>query len=211
MTDKELKATFSKNLNYYLSLKNKTQKEVAEAINVLASTFNTWCTGSAMPRMGKIQSLADYFGIGKSDLLEPRSSAPTSYKTVMIPLLSSVSCGSGCLAEENIEGYVDFPESLSKTGDFFALTVKGDSMEPDLHNGDIVIVRSQPDAESGELVIAKVDGDEGFCKRLQKYENGTIALVSNNPAYPPKYFSGKEVAEKPVTIVGKVVELRRHF
>ena len=134
-----------------------------------------------------------------------------AYKTVMIPLLSSVSCGSGCLAEENIEGYVDFPESLSKTGDFFALTVKGDSMEPDLRNGDIVIVRSQPDAESGELVIAKVDGDEGFCKRLQKYENGTIALISNNPAYPPKYFSGKEVAEKPVTIVGKVVELRRHF
>ena len=49
---------------------NKTQKEVAEAINVSPQTFNTWCQGIALPRMGKVQLLSDYFHISKSDLLE---------------------------------------------------------------------------------------------------------------------------------------------
>lgn len=135
----------------------------------------------------------------------------SAYKTVMIPLLASVSCGSGCLADDNIEGYVDLPENVAKTGEFFALTVKGDSMEPDIHDGDVVIVKKQPDAESGEIIVARINGDEGVCKKLRKYEDGTVALVSNNPSYPPKYFSSSEVAEKPVAVVGKVVELRRHF
>lgn len=135
---------------------------------------------------------------------------PITYKTAMIPLLSSVSAGTGCLATENIEGYVDIPEHLAKTGSFFALTVKGDSMEPDLHDRDIVIVRQQNDAETDEIVIAQVNGDEGFCKRLKKYDSG-IALVSNNPAYAPLYFSGDDVTQKPVIILGKVVEARRKF
>lgn len=132
----------------------------------------------------------------------------SSYKTAMIPLLSSVSCGSGILAEENINGYVDIPESMASTGEFFGLTIKGDSMEPDLHDKDVVIVKQQPDAETGDLVIAKVNGDEGFCKRLKKYADG-IALVSVNPSYEPMYFSEKQVKEEPVVVVGKVVEVRR--
>lgn len=74
MNDLEQKAIFSKNLNRYLSLNNKTQKEVAEAINVSPQTFNTWCQGIALPRMGKVQRLADYFGIGKSDLIDDKTS-----------------------------------------------------------------------------------------------------------------------------------------
>lgn len=70
MADEEQKIIFSKNLNKYLSQSQKTQKEVAEAINVSPQTFNTWCQGIALPRMGKVQKLADYFGILKSDLID---------------------------------------------------------------------------------------------------------------------------------------------
>lgn len=70
MNDVEQKEIFSKNLNHYLSLNNKTQREVAQAINVSPQTFNTWCQGIALPRMGKVQRLADYFGISKSDLID---------------------------------------------------------------------------------------------------------------------------------------------
>ena len=73
MNDLEQKEIFSKNLNRYLSLNNKTQREVAEAINVSPQTFNTWCQGIALPRMGKVQRLADYFGIGKSDLIDDKT------------------------------------------------------------------------------------------------------------------------------------------
>ena len=64
------KKIFSRNLLRYLSLNNKSQKEVADAIGVSPQTFNTWCQGIALPRMGKVQLLSDYFHISKSDLLE---------------------------------------------------------------------------------------------------------------------------------------------
>ena len=64
---------FTSNLNYYLQRTDKTQKEVAGKIGVSPQTFNTWTQGIAIPRMGKIQALADYFGINKSDLIENRT------------------------------------------------------------------------------------------------------------------------------------------
>ena len=76
--------------------------------------------------------------------------------------------------------------------------------------GDVVIVRKQDDAESDDIVIALVNGDDATCKRLKKYADG-ISLISNNPAYAPMYFSNKEIEEKPVRIIGRVVELRAKF
>ena len=71
MTDKERKQVFSKNLMNILNLRKKSQIEVANAIGVSQQTFNTWCRGVALPRMGKVQLLADYFNINMSDLIEP--------------------------------------------------------------------------------------------------------------------------------------------
>lgn len=66
---------FSNNLNNLLNERRKTQKEVADAIGVSPQTFNTWCQGIALPRMGKIQKLADYFHVKKSDLIDPTPAA----------------------------------------------------------------------------------------------------------------------------------------
>ena len=82
MSDEEQKQIFATNLNHYLELNGKTQKEVADAIGVSPQTFNTWIQGIALPRMGKVQKLADYFGIGKSDLIDIKSkSTDDSYYT----------------------------------------------------------------------------------------------------------------------------------
>ncbi len=78
MTDVEQKQIFSRNLLNYLNMENKSQKEVADAIGVSPQTFNTWCQGIALPRMGKVQMLADYFGIEKSDLIEDKSTQKQS-------------------------------------------------------------------------------------------------------------------------------------
>ena len=83
-------------------------------------------------------------------------------------------------------------------------------MTPNICDGDVVIVRQQDDAESGDIVIATINGDEATCKRLRKYKSG-IELVSNNPSYKPFEFNNKEILEKPVKIIGKVIELRRKF
>lgn len=79
MSENEQKRIFSKNLLKLLSTYNKTQKEVADAIGVSPQTFNTWCQGIALPRMGKVQMLADYFNINKSDLIEEKSENTDSY------------------------------------------------------------------------------------------------------------------------------------
>lgn len=78
MPDEEQKKIFARNLNRYLELSNKTQREVAEAIGVIPSTFNTWCQGIALPRMGKVQALADYFNIGKTDLIDEKNMSLTT-------------------------------------------------------------------------------------------------------------------------------------
>ena len=72
MSDELQKKIFAKNLRHYLDRENKTQKEVADAIGVSPQTFNTWLQMVALPRMGKVQALADYFGVNKSDLLEDK-------------------------------------------------------------------------------------------------------------------------------------------
>jgi transcriptional regulator with XRE-family HTH domain len=72
MSDELQKKIFSKNLNKYISRSGKKQNEIAADIKVIPQTLNSWCTGQAMPRIGKIQLLADYFGINKSDLLEEK-------------------------------------------------------------------------------------------------------------------------------------------
>lgn len=81
MSETEQKRIFQQNLLKYLSASDKTQKEIADAIGVSPQTFNTWCQGIALPRMGKVQLLADYFHINKSDLIEERdnTSAQTYY------------------------------------------------------------------------------------------------------------------------------------
>ncbi len=77
MADEEQKKIFSRNLNNYLLSNNRTQKEVADAIGVSPQTFNTWCQGIALPRMGKVQLLADYFGVGKTDLIDDKDTNPS--------------------------------------------------------------------------------------------------------------------------------------
>lgn len=80
MSDDLQKKIFAKNLLRYLALSGKSQKEVADKIEVSPQTFNTWCQGIALPRMGKVQLLADYFHINKSDLLDEHNNQPPTIK-----------------------------------------------------------------------------------------------------------------------------------
>lgn len=79
MSEDRQKKIFSENLNRYIEASGKTQLEIAKAIGVSPQTFNTWCKGIAIPRMGKVQALADYFHINKSDLIELKSNYNESY------------------------------------------------------------------------------------------------------------------------------------
>lgn len=133
-----------------------------------------------------------------------------SKKGVSIKVLGRVAAGVPIEAVEDIIDTEEITEELAKTGEFFGLQLHGNSVEPRMCEGDVVIVRKQDDAESGDIVIAMINGDDATCKRLRKYRDG-IELISNNPSYEPMFFSNQDIQEKPVKIIGKVVELRGKF
>lgn len=133
-----------------------------------------------------------------------------SRKGVVVNVLGRVAAGIPIDAIKDIIDTEEIPEEMTRTGEFFGLQIHGDSMTPSICDGDIVIVKQQNDAESGDIVIATINGDEATCKRLRKYKDG-IELISNNPSYSPFEFNNQEIEEKPVRIIGKVVELRRKF
>lgn len=167
-------------------------------------------------QQSKIELFATALGTTARELMgwdNELSSETTTYvrkKGVVINVLGHVAAGIPIDAIEDIIDTEEITEELAKTGEFFGLKIKGDSMTPTICDGDVVIVRQQDDAENGDTIIATINGDEATCKRLRKYKDG-IELISNNPSYTPFDFSNKEIIEKPVKIVGKVVELRRKF
>lgn len=131
---------------------------------------------------------------------------------IRIPVLGEVPCGIPLEAIEliDVDDWEEISEKLARTGKFFGLKSKGDSMSPRIQEGDVLIVRQQPDAESGDVVIAKVNGSNACCKKLLKTNDG-IVLQSFNPIYEPMFFSNEDIKKKPVLIIGKVIENRQKF
>ena len=120
-----------------------------------------------------------------------------------IPVLGRVAAG---IPIEEIIDYEEIDAKLASTGEFFGLKIKGDSMTPRICDGDVVIVRKQEVAETGDIVIATINGDDAVCKKLQIYDKAVL-LYSLNPAYDPIDVTGREDFK----IIGKVVELRGKF
>lgn len=141
---------------------------------------------------------------------EDESAASSSPNAVKIPVLGRVAAGLPITAVENILDYEEIPNSLAATGEFVALQIKGQSMEPRIYEGDIVIVRVQPTAETGDLAVVIVNGDEATVKKIKFLPEG-ILLQPFNPAYQPFFYSKHDIEYKPVRIFGKVVELRAKF
>ena len=109
---------------------------------------------------------------------------------------------------EDPDSWEEIDRWTAKSGLYFALKIKGDSMSPRILEGDVVIVRKQPMVESGQLAVVAINGDTATCKKVIWDEHGGMFLMSLNPSYPPKYFSADDINRKPVTILGKVVEFR---
>jgi repressor LexA len=124
-----------------------------------------------------------------------------------VPVVGNVAAGTGVLAVEQVEEVMALPEELAGHGTVFMLHVRGDSMiEAGIFDGDLVVVRQQPDAQNGDIVVATIPGEEGTVKRLRHdaKRHDVIVLEPANPAYEPIILGPEDV-----TIHGKVVALLR--
>ena len=211
MSDLGNKKIMASNIQYYMDKYEKTRQDMCDALGVKYTTFTDWVKGNSYPRIDKIELMANYFGISKADLVEKH--LPDNVKRAQGAVINVYGRVAAGIPLEMIEDIIDteeIPEEMAKTGEFFGLRIRGDSMEPRMKEGDVVIVRKQDDAESGDTVIATVNGTDATCKRLKKYADG-IALIATNPSYDPMYFSSEEIASKPVRIIGRVMELRAKY
>lgn len=184
-----------------------TKRELAKRLGVHESSINKYEKGLVDIPLSKISELSRALNVTEAYLMGWEEEKPQGLK---IPVLGTVAAGIPISAIEDILDYEEVPQSWENQGEFFGLRIKGDSMQPKMDDGDVVIVRQQSDANSGDTVIALVNGDDATCKKLQKTENG-IMLVSTNPNYLPMFFTNEEILTKPVVILGKVVELRSKF
>lgn len=124
--------------------------------------------------------------------------------TVLVPLLGSVPAGRTDLAVEDLEGYLPI-QSRHAADELFGLRVRGESMTGvGILPGDVVIVRRQATARSGEIVVALV-GDEATVKRL-RIQGERVELLPENPDFEPILPDPGELI-----LLGKVIEVRRSF
>ena len=210
MSDIEIRHTFSIRLKKLLTEHELTQHQLSKILNVSESTVGKWILEKSLPRMGVIQKLSEYFNVPKSYFLEKQDNPEKSItKGVRIPILGRVVAGIPLEAITDIEGYEEITPKMASLGEYFALKIKGHSMEPQILDNDIVICKCQSDVESGDIAIILVNGDEATCKQIKKSPEG-VTLIGFNPlVYPPHFYSNKEIEELPVNVIGKVVELRR--
>ena len=201
--------TFSKRLSEAIKEKNMSLTLLSRLTGINKGTLSSYANGKYSPKLKNLNIISSALGVSPSRLSgETRriSSKNGPGASVSIPVLGYVAAGIPNEAIENIVGFEDIPEEMAKKGSFFGLVINGDSMEPRILKGDVAIVRKQPDVESGDIAIVIMQ-NEATCKKLLKSEKG-ITLSSLNPKYEPVFYSWREVSDIPVTILGRVVELR---
>ena len=201
--------------------KHLNQEQLANLIGVTKQAISQYERGVRKPDIPTIDALCDIFNVS-SDYLLGKENVTIRYvgkdeidklessRSIRIPVFSHVAAGVPIDAIDDIVDWEELSGDMASTGEYFGLKVKGDSMQPRIAEGDTLIVRQQQDADSGDIVIVRINGDYATCKRLMKYSGG-ISLISFNPSYEPFVFTSEEIQKKPVEIIGKVIENRQKY
>jgi repressor LexA len=198
------------NLRVARKHRNMTQLQVASHLGISRSAYSHYETGFRDPDTDNLIRLADLFGVSVEFLLGIEDHQGSDPMVNRIPLLGSVPAGTPIEAIEDVEEYIDIYPRFVKHGELFALHVKGDSMEPDIRDGDIAIIEKQEFIENGGIAIIRVNGQDATLKKVKLLETG-LMLIPSNPAYDPVFFDAGQIATLPVTIIGKVIEIRRRM
>lgn len=197
------KRIFAKNLNSIMEECDRTPSDIVNLLGVSKSTVSSWRNGEKMPRMDKIEALANYFGCLKSDLIEQKSlRAPeVTEDTVIFPVIGEIAAGYDYPAYEDWSGEtVEIPKSYlhgCSRDDFFVLSVKGDSMYPQYMDGDKVLILKQSTMNrSGEIGAIIYDGDMATLKKIE-YVDGEdwVKLIPINPEYTPKTIRNEDLEQ----------------
>lgn len=182
--------------------------ELARRVGTDRSTITRYYKGIRKISMEELPKFAEVLEVDVIELLfgsEVKNISTISEEKIAIPVLGKIACGEPILAKENIESYIYKPVDSLPSGEVFALQAKGDSMEPTIPDGAIVLLRVQPEVENGEIAAVLVNGDEeATLKRIRK-DNGFIWLVPDNPKHELKQIT----EDYPARIIGKAISYEK--
>lgn len=227
-------ATFADRLKALRNMHHLTQDELSKITGVSRSAIGMYESGKRKPDYNQVEVFADFFNVdfnyilGQSDkttVILPSTERfkgnPTPNPNVLkssadipvykIPVLGKVVAGIPLDAIENITDYIRVTNPAAADGSYYALHVTGASMEPEMKEGDLVIVHKQEHFDNGDICIVLVNGNEATVKKVQKSDQGITLIGFNAVVYPPHFYDAKEVEELPVKVIGKVEEVRRKY
>nr|DAM85171.1 MAG TPA: Repressor protein CI [Caudoviricetes sp.] len=189
----------------YISMleKNKNPK-TGNPITPSIKTYNAVAKGMNID----IESLMK-LAKGENVSLEKEENSPQQSVGIRIPVLGRVAAGIPLEAIQNIDDWEEISPQMAKSGEFFALRINGESMHPEIKNGDTVIVKKQSDIDSGDIAIVLINGNDATCKQIQKQQTGITLIGYNVGVYSPTFYTNEEIEDLPIVILGKVVEVRR--
>lgn len=187
-----------------------SQKVIADYLGCSTVVYSRYETGSREPSMDTLMRLADYFNVS-IDYLTGKSDIPRNGGVVRIPVVGHVVAGIPTSAIEDIIDWEEIDEEMARRGDYIGLRVKGDSMYPEIKDGDIAIIRRQDTVETGDIAVVFVNGEDATIKKIKKMDDGIMLIGFNTAVYEPHFYNRDEIADLPVKIYGKLVEVRRKF
>ncbi len=188
-----------------------TQLELAKKTNLSRSYIGDIEKDRYNPSVSTLQLIATATNTPLEELLPSTKTASSTGRGVRIPVLGRVVAGIPIEAIEEILDYEEITPELAATGEFFALKVRGNSMEPTLKDGDVVIVKKQPTVDSGDIAIVLVNSDDATVKEIKESPAGITLIGHNAAVYTPQFYSNHDIETLPIQIIGKVVEMRRKF
>ncbi len=188
MTENDIKQIFARNIKRLRSQRGMTQEQLGEQLGLGKTTISQWEKAQKLPNAGSMEKVAGFFRIPKSMLFEESNLSQdvihTTGQLARLPIVGKISCGEGTINYDEIEGYEMTPQDWLNGGKYFYVRAQGDSMTgARIHDGDLVLIREQPQVEDGEIAAVLIE-DAVYLKRAY-LQGESVILQSENPAYPP--------------------------
>ena len=190
------------------------QQDIADMLFIDKTTVSKWEVGANFPNQNIQNALADFFGVTVDYLLgrsDSRTAPLPSDGVIEYPVIGSVRAGMGgnVVSEETGDTRLVAASAVhGRADDYFVLRVRGDSMYPEVLDGDCVLVRKTPSVESGSRAVVLYEGDCATVKWVRYVEGEDwVDLIPNNPTFPPARISGADLEN--CKILGEVVDIMR--
>lgn len=204
------KEVMANNIIRQMKLKNVDRKQMAKDLNLKYTTLSDWINAKTYPRIDKIELMANYFGVNKSDLVEsPHAKPIETIEAKKVPVVSQISAGVPIYSEQNILEYAYIPAYLSERNkEVFYLRVSGDSMDKEFKEGDLVLVEKDCPIENGQIGVVMVNGYNATVKRI-KYDGDKIILLpeSYNDEHLPQIYTNDDT----VKCIGRVISVQKFY